>query len=292
MNPAAWKILPLLAAGLSFLAPIGPRAARTAAVPAPDRAPIRLGVCDWTIGKAGDPKALAAAGALDLEGVQLSLTVKDGSLALLDPELQRAYRDESRRTGVALVSLCLGDLNGIPLKSDPRAEAWLGQSVAVAKAMGLRIVLVPFFGNGELRNDAAGVDAVVAALRRAAPAAERAGVVFALENYLSAEENLDILRRVGSPAAAVYYDVGNSQQVGHDVGREIRLLGRRIAEVHAKDTKGLYGKGSMDFAAVRRAMDDVGYAGWFVLEGTEMPLGVERSLKADVDFLRTLFPRR
>jgi len=267
-------------------------AAAAAAAAGAGRAPIRLGVCDWTLERTGDPSALATAGAWGLEGVQVSLAVKDGSLALLDPALRKTYRDESRRTGVAIVSLCLGDLNGTPLKGDPRAETWLNQSVAVAQAMGLRVVLVPFFGKGELRNDPPGVAAVVAALLRVAPAAERAGVVLALESYLSAEENLDILGRVGSPAVAVYYDVANSHEAGHDVGREIRLLGRRIAEIHAKDTKNLYGKGATDFAAVRRAMDDIGYDGWFVLEGTEMPLGLERSIRADVEFLRTLFPKK
>ena len=46
----------------------------------------------------------------------------------------------------------------------------------------------------------------------------------------------------------------------------------------------------MDFPAVRKAMDDIGYGGWFVVEGTEAPLGLEKSIRADVEFLRTLYP--
>ncbi len=89
---------------------------------------------------------------------------------------------------------------------------------------------------------------------------------------------------------AVYYDVANSQQAGYDIFTEIRRLGAHIAQFHAKDIKGLYGQGSMDFPAVRKAMDDIGYGGWFVLEGTETPLGLEKSMRADVDYLRILFP--
>jgi L-ribulose-5-phosphate 3-epimerase len=255
-----------------------------------DKKPIRLGVCDWTIDKSGDPSALETAGKWGLEGVQVSLTVKDGSLALLQPALQKTYLDEARRTGVAIVSFCLGDLNGIPLKSDPRAAAWLEQSLAVCRAMGVRLVLVPFFGQGELRNDAAGVETVISVLKRLAPKAEKAGVVLALESYLSADDHLKIMTGVGSPAVAVYYDVANSQQAGYDIFTEIRRLGAHIAQFHAKDIKGLYGKGSMDFPAVRKAMDDIGYGGWFVLEGTETPLGLDKSIRADVDYLRTLYP--
>ncbi len=253
---------------------------------------IRLGVCDWTIDKSGDPAALEMAGRLGLEGVQVSLTVKDGSLAMLQPALQKAYRDEAKRTGVAVASFCVGDLNGVPLKSDPRAEAWLRQAIAAAKTMGVGIVLVPFFGNSDLKNDGAGIEAVVRALKRLAPEAEAVGVVLALENQLSAEENSKILDRVGSPSVRIYYDVANSQGAGYDVAQEIRWLGRRIVECHAKDTKGLYGKGSIDFEAVRQALDDVRYDGWLVLEGTEMPLGLEKSIRYDVDYLRTLFPRK
>jgi sugar phosphate isomerase/epimerase len=257
-----------------------------------ERAEVELGVCDWTIGKSGDPAALELAAKLGLDGVQVSLNPKGDSLALVNPELRRAYLEASERTGVAITSFALGELNNVPLKGDPRAEKWLGEAIGIAKAMGVRVILVPFFGKGELRNDGPGTQAVVEALRRLAPQAEKAGVILALESYLNAAENLGILRRVGSPSVKIYYDVGNSQAVGYPILEEIRLLGDRIAEFHAKDTKGLYGKGSMDFLAVRLALDDIGYQGWLVLEGTEMPLGVEKSVRYDAEYLRTIFRRK
>jgi len=38
-------------------------------------------------------------------------------------------------------------------------------------------------------------------------------------------------------------------------------------------------------------MDDIAYRGWFVMEGTKMPLGVEESCRYDLEYLRTIFPR-
>lgn len=259
---------------------------------ASDRPSVKLGVCDWTIGKSGDPGALELAGKLGLEGVQVSLNIKDGSLALVQPALRRAYLAAAERTGVAIASFAMGELNNVPLKNDPRAEKWLGEGIDIAKAMGIKIILVPFFGKGELRNDAPGTEAVVQALKRLAPRAEKAGLILALESYLSAEDNLKILEQVGSPSIKVYYDVGNSQVAGHPILKEIRLLGDRIVEFHAKDTKDLYGKGSMDFKSVRQAMEDIGYGGWLVIEGTEMPLGVEKSVRYDVEYLRSIFPEK
>jgi L-ribulose-5-phosphate 3-epimerase len=248
-----------------------------------------LGVCDWTIGKTGDPAAFEVAARLGLDGVQVSLVPKGESLALADPALRRTFIEAAARARIPIASFAIGDLNNVPLKSDPRAEQWLAKGIDVAAAMRVKVILVPFFGQGELRDDPAGVDAVVAVLRRLAPRAEAKGVILALESYLSAADDLKILERVGSPAVRVYYDVGNSQDAGYPILDEIRELGDRIVEVHAKDTKDLYGRGSMDFAAVRQALEAVGYKGWFVIEGTKTPLGVEESVRHDADYLRAVF---
>jgi len=90
----------------------------------------------------------------------------------------------------------------------------------------------------------------------------------------------------------VYYDVANSHKAGYDIYKEIRQLGQNICEFHAKDYDDLYGKGSIDFEEVRRAMDDIGYRGWLVMEGTKMPLGVEESCRYDAEYLRSIFPKK
>jgi sugar phosphate isomerase/epimerase len=250
---------------------------------------VRFGVCDWTIEKPGDPAALETAAEFSLDGVQVSLNPKGESLALLDKDFQQAYLAITEKRGVEIASFCLGELNDVPLKSDPRAERWVAEGIEIASAMKVAIILVPFFGKGDLKNDPAGVESVIAALKRLTPKAEKAGVILALESWLSAEDNLKIMAAVGSPAVAVYYDVGNSQEAGFDIGREIRLLGGRIAQFHAKDYKNLFGQGSMDFKAVRAAMKDIGYSGWLVMEEAKLPLGLEKSILLDLKYLRRLF---
>ena len=90
--------------------------------------------------------------------------------------------------------------------------------------------------------------------------AEDSGVVLGIESWLSAAELVRILDAVGSRNVQVYYDVANSTQMGYDVAAEIRQLGReRICEFHAKENGFLLGQGRVDFAAVRKAMDDIGF---------------------------------
>jgi L-ribulose-5-phosphate 3-epimerase len=251
---------------------------------------LKIGACDWTLGKRTDPTALELAKRLGLDGIQADVGGWREDLPLRKPELQKKYLEMQKQVGVPVSSLALGTLNEIPLKSDPRAEQWLSDSIGVAKAMGLTVILVPFFGKGDLRNDRPGTDAVVAALKRVAPQAEKQGVILGLESWLSAEQHVDIIDRVGSSAVEVYYDVGNSQKAGYDIFKEIRWLGKRVCEFHAKDNDDLYGKGSMNFPEVRQAMEEIGYSGWMQIEGTKMPLGVEASVRADLEYLRGVFP--
>ncbi|MDH4271679.1 MAG: sugar phosphate isomerase/epimerase, partial [Candidatus Aminicenantes bacterium] len=226
---------------------------------------------------------------LGLEGVQVSLVPQGESITLLDKKLQQAYHQAVKKTGVAIASFCIGELNNVPLKSDPRAERWVAEGIEAASAMKVGIILIPFFGKGDLKDDAAGTEAVVRCLKRLAPKAEQAGVILALESMLSAEAHQKIIEAVGSPAVAVYYDVGNSQEAGYDIGREIRLLGGRIAQFHAKDYQDLFGKGSLDFAAVCSAMQETGYSGWLVLEEVKLPLGMEQSIRQDLEYLKSVF---
>jgi len=252
----------------------------------------KIGVCDWTIGKRTDPASLEMAKRLGLDGVQVDFGSGQNDLPLCNPELQKKFIEAAKQHDVQVASLALGVLNNVPYKSDPRTERWVSDSIDVCKAMGTNVVLMAFFGKGDLRNDKKGTEVVVERLKRVAPKAEKAGVFLAIESWLSAEQHLDIIDRVGSPAVKVYYDVGNSYKAGYDIYEEIRLLGKQICEFHAKDYDDLYGKGTIAFEEVRRAMDDIGYRGWIVMEGVKMPLGLEESCRYDAQYLRRVFPPR
>jgi len=286
----------LLANGAGLLAALTVAAscrplAREAAVKDKARG-FKLAVCDWTVGKTTDPASFEVAKRIGIDGVQVDCGRADNDLPLFDADLQRRFLDESLRQDIEIASLAMGVLNNVPYKSDPRAERWVDQAIDAAEALGVNVILLAFFGNGDLRNDKDGVDEVVRRLRQVAPKAQEAGVTLGVESWLSAEQHMDIIERVGSPAVKVYYDVANSNMAGYDIYAEIRQLGGLICEFHAKDYDDLYGKGSIDFKKVRAAMDDIGYRGWIVMEGTKMPLGVEESCRYDARYLRGIFPPR
>jgi L-ribulose-5-phosphate 3-epimerase len=256
----------------------------------PGQRGFKIGACHWSL-RRGDESCFDVAKEIGLEGVQVNMGNAGNNMILRQPQVQRAYLEAAKRTGVAVASLGLAELNQIPLKSDPRAAIWVYDSIEVAKALGVQVVLIAQFFKGDLQGDKEGIDRTVAVLKELAPRAEKAGVIFGLENYLSAKENLEILDRVGSPAVQIYYDVGNSTDKGYDIYTEIRMIKDRVCEFHAKDGPHLLGKGRIDFAKVRTAMDEIGYRGWIQIEGAA-PNGVVPDYTANFTHLREHFPQR
>lgn len=281
----------LAAAGALALAPgLAPLlAAPTDAAGADAR--FRIGVCDWMTGKGGTPDALTWAGKIGLDGIMASFGQPTDKFDLRKQENRELFAKASKESGAVIASLGMGLLNNIPYKSDPRTEEWVSDSIDVAAALKLNVVLIAFFGKGDLKNDKPGTDEVIRRFKRVAPKAEKAGVSLGIESWLSADEHLHIIESVGSPAIKCYYDVGNSFKMGYDIYKEIRRLGtKQICEFHAKDYSGkLFGQGEIDFWEVRKCFDDIGYRGWFHLEGP-MPFGLEKSYAHDRHFLKAVFP--
>jgi len=116
-------------------------------------------------------------------------------------------------------------------------------------------------------------------LSRLAELGERAGVTFCLENlntrvdhpgvpFARAEDTLALVEAVGRPGVRMMLDLYHAQ-IGE--GNLIELLQRAgdlIGEVQVADVPGRRepGTGELDYTAIARALDDLGYAGTIGLE--------------------------
>jgi len=232
--------------------------------------------------------SLAEAKRCGLDGIEIEAGGATDALECSDAETQKSFLAEIEKTGVVMSSICMGLLNSYPVFADPRAKSWLDQTIDATAALGAKSILVAFFGKGGLKGNAEGKAKTVEVLKSVAEHAEKKGVFLGLENQLSAEENIEMVEKIGSPFVRVYYDIGNSNGQGYDVPKEIRTLGTKyICEIHFKDGSALLGKGKLDMGAVGQAVRDIGYEGWIVLE-TSSPLGRENSWAYNAGFVRGL----
>ena len=134
------------------------------------------------------------------------------------------------------------------------------------------------------------------ALKRCIPAAEKAKVIVAVENvwndlWVKPDLAANFVRSVGSPWVQYYFDIGN--HVKYAPSEEwVRTLGKMIVKCHVKDFKlnpdGHGGKfcnireGSVDWPAVRKELDKVGYNGWMTIEGSGGLSMAEKSKRLDL----------
>jgi hexulose-6-phosphate isomerase len=142
----------------------------------------------------------------------------------------------------------------------------------------------PFAAYIEAQNRA--TDTSRAAVEKLIPLATELKVVIALENvwnnlWVKPDLFRNFVASFGNPWVKAYFDIGN--HVKYCPPQDwVRALGPLIAKLHVKDFKlnpdGHGGNfvhprdGSIDWPAVRRALDEVGYNGWATIEDGGLPL--------------------
>jgi L-ribulose-5-phosphate 3-epimerase len=207
----------------------------------------------------------------------------------LGPERREAIRTAAAQAGVVIPSVAAHFLNrGGLAQADEATRRAAADAVLVGielcAELGARVLLVPFFGAAAIRGPE-DIGRLSGHLRELAPIAERAGVILAVEHMLPAADTVALMDAVGSPAVATYWDMANGVALGYDPVADVRTLGRHIAQVHAKEyvsASGIvatpeaprfdglnarpFGQGDMPVRAVLKALNEVGYDEWVVLE--------------------------
>lgn len=251
-----------------------------------------IGACDWSLWTEG-PNALDLAKEIGLNGVEISAGKPADKVAISDPSLIQQYKEKMGETGVCIPSIAMGLLNDAPFASDPRAVNWLMDTIDSAKDLGAKVILIAFFGKGDLKEKGKlkqeEVTEVISRLKEPSAKAKEKGVILGLENTLSADENMEILSKVDSDACKVYYDIGNSTYNGYDVPAEIRKLKDKICQFHFKDGAFYLGKGKVKMEPIKEAILEIGYNGWIVLETGLPTMNKVKDFKLNAEYVCNLF---
>lgn len=227
-----------------------------------------------------------------MDGLELGVGGPADQLAIADPASREKIKHGMQASALATCSFSLDLLNGHPLFSDPKAPAWVLQTIAAAKDVGASAMLVPFFGQAHLlkgkdwNTDA--LDALIPRLKALAPVARDAGVCLGIECSLNAKQYLELLDRVGSESVMAYYDIGNSTGAGFDVPADLRALKGRLGMIHFKDGPNYLGEGKVKMEPVAEAIQAIGYQGWIVLETANPSRNAEADCRRNAEFIRKL----
>jgi len=129
------------------------------------------------------------------------------------------------------------------------------------------------------------VDASREGVKRLIPDAEKSGVIIALENvwnnlWVKPDLFAHFVASFNSRWVQAYFDIGNHVKYAPPE-QWIRTLGKLIVKCHVKDFRlSAVGEGdfceiregSVNWPAVRKALDEIGYSGWLTIEDANLPL--------------------
>jgi len=256
---------------------------------------VRVGMTDWNLGQRGDITKITLAREIGLDGIQVSVQYPtDGKPTLRDPATQAAFKRAALDNGIQICSLAIGNpgKSRLPMHTNPAFAILLVEAVEIAHNLGTNNILLPILGDSHIDvTSQAQVDSFVAMMKEVARYAEKRGVVVALEDWISAEDNIKIVDAIGSEYVGVYYDCHNIVPRVKDIYVEPKMLGKRIHQIHVKNANMLLSEpgGRVDWPRMAQEFYDIGYRGWYVLETNSPSNDIIADTRANIEYVKKTF---
>lgn len=162
-----------------------------------------------------------------------------------------------------------------PMDTDQGKSCWATYTAALdaCRDMEIPVYLAPAFFAGTPRTQA-DRRRIVERMKDACRYAAGSGVQVTLESIFPAQRLLEIWDEIDMPNFGIYYDTQNPvTYAGIHVPTDIRTIGPdKIAQIHVKDgvdsIQGSVhlGQGETEFFESAKAIQEIGYDGWIVLE--------------------------
>lgn len=264
---------------------------------------MRLGIVSTVVGASDLAEAFGRAAAAGAEGIEIAYSSLGDERLLAQDDHPRAVGELAARHKLEIPSLNLAFLcrEMALIGQGPAAERAQGNitlALKQARAIGAKVVLIPFFGKNTIETEQE-LERATELLMPLVEQAEEAQIILGIESTLNLSQKRFLLDQLGSSDfVKLYYDVGNAVGRRLDAATGIRELGAQaIAQVHFKDVRlsegappdfdVALGAGNVDFSRIIQALKAVRYDGWIMLEtppGSD-PVG---SAKANLAYARGL----
>jgi L-ribulose-5-phosphate 3-epimerase len=248
---------------------------------------MKIGAMQGILGTDDDLLAIERSAYCGFEAIELiTKSGQNGEPLAWTSDQKKVIKTALEENGVMLPSICLGSFNqcGLVDYGSVGKEKIIGgfkDIIKCSQELGVGVILVPFFGNNRIKNED-DQSRAIDGIKEVISYAEKCKVVLALEMTASAEVMLDMVERIDSQCAGIYYDVGNMTGDGFDNAQAVSELGGFISAVHIKDRivngKGTpLGEGDVDFKSVKDALEEIGYDQVLILE---TPSGQDPEIEA------------
>ena len=292
-----------LLAALVFYPEMAPAAdAPPAAAPSISAARYKIALCDWMILKRQKLGAFQLTKDIGADGVEVdmgSLGTNETFVSAITTNavLRQQFLDKARELNLEIPSLAMSGFYAQSFADRPTVPRMVQDCIDTMVAMKVKIAFLPLGVRGDLVTHPELRPAIVARLKAIAPAAEKAGVILGLETSLPAAEEIQLLDEIGSPAVKCYFNFSNALGAGRNVPEELRRIGKdRLCQIHATDEDGVWLENDpkINMPQVKRALDEMGWSGWLVIERSRDARdarNVRKNFGANTAYLKTVFQK-
>ena len=292
-----------LLAALVFYPEMAPAAdAPPAAAPAVSAARYKIALCDWMILKRQKLGAFQLTKDIGADGVEVdmgSLGTNETFVSAITTNavLRQQFLDKARELNLEIPSLAMSGFYAQSFADRLTVPRMVQDCIDTMVAMKVKIAFLPLGVRGDLVKHPELRPAIVARLKAIAPAAEKAGVILGLETSLPAAEEIQLLDEIGSPAVKCYFNFSNALGAGRNVPEELRRIGKdRLCQIHATDEDGVWLENDpkINMPQVKRALDEMGWSGWLVIERSRDARdarNVRKNFGANTAYLKSVFQK-
>lgn len=233
----------------------------------------KIGVCDWMILKRQRLGAIGLTAEIGADGVELDM----GSLgnrdtfenALADADVRKTFQEEAVKHGIEFCSMAMSGFYAQSFAERPTYSRMIQDCITTMTQMNVKLAFMPLGVQNDLQLKPELRPAVVSRLKEVGKMAADAGVVLGIETALDAARELELLEEISSPAVRSYFNFANALQNSRNLIEQMQILGKKnICQIHCTDEDGVWLENNqrLDMLAVRKALDQMDWQGWLVME--------------------------
>ncbi len=259
----------------------------------------KIGLIDLMLLKRQKLGAITLTAQLKADGVEVDMgglgTRPTFENQLLTDSVRNKFMQTAKENNVEIFSLAMTGYYAQSFCGREEYKRSIEDCIKTMKLMNVKTAFLPLGVQCDLKKKPEVRDSVIARLKVAGKMAGEAGVVIGIETALSAKEEVQLLKEINSPAIKIYFNFSNPLKEGRDLISELKILGKdRICMIHAsnKDSVWLQNDPQIDMYKVKKALDEMGYTGWLVIERSrdaKKPSDTKYNYGANVAYLKKVF---
>jgi len=234
---------------------------------------VKLGICHYSLPIEG-PCAVKIASEVGFEGVQLDVIRNyKNKPALFEKITQKKFLEMGKKYNIKYPSIAVRELDQFSMFAEDNIGVnTVKRTVDIARDMNIPTVLIPNFGNSEIKNEQ-DFNMAVKILSEICDIAADYGIIIATESNLSPEDIERLINSIGRLNIRFYFDTQNHFLHGnYDMAKLLERMMPYVYEVHVKDGKNkdlsgaLLGKGDSGFYNCVEVLRKNSYSGWIITE--------------------------